>query len=925
MSGLQICLMGTIEVIRDRAPVPLPGRRVRALVALLALSADQLVSTERLAEGLWDDDLPARVRGSLQTYVARLRRAVGADRVLTRPSGYCLRVDRHDVDLLDFYDRVETAARYTDPLEERRQLAVALATWRGEPFGEPPSEWLARYESPLWIERHLQAVERRVDLDLLAGDHARCAAELQELAARHPLRESMWLRWLHALHGSGRTAEALTRYEALRTRLAEELGTDPSVELQAAHRELLAGPDRADPPPPSLVVPTLLPPDVSGFTGRTAQLAELDALTSATPSPSVVGLHGPAGTGKTILGVHWAHRHRHEFPDGQLFVDLGGFGPDAPLGAAEALGMLLGGLDVRRGRLPTDEDERATLWRTMLADKKMLVVLDNARDSAQVRPLLPGGPSLVMVTSRSQLRSLATREGARRVVVDSMPVRESVALLSHRLGATNGAETDLARLAQLCDHLPLALAVAAEQAGRSSARSLPEQIELLQDRRHRLRTLTAWEGDPSTSLRAVLDWSYRTLDEQAARILRLSGLGPEARISVEAAGALAGVDPALAERALDQLADCHLVRDHRPGWWELHDLVRDYAEDLVLREDSEVDRDAAVRRLRSWYTHTASNAAAMVGAPHPVIKLDQPEPGVRPQRFPDSGQGFAWFLAHRRGLTTMVTRASESGDHAFVYTIAPLLATLLSMGGGHREEIHLHALAEASARVAGDELAEAVCATHLGMSYGRSQQFDRARGWFLRARDLYSRTGHPAGELHVMMTLGIVLMYVGDLDDSIAMLEDTVAGARRRGLETREAAASNNLALAYARGGRHAEALDAAEHAADAHQRLGNVLNQALALDTLGVVHLHRAAYGEARTALLQSLDLHRRVGANVSHATTLKDLGRAEDGLGEHDRARQHWKDALEMMDRVDGVDTVNVSRAELRSLLDPGPGRPQ
>ncbi|HWM73369.1 MAG TPA: tetratricopeptide repeat protein [Nocardioides sp.] len=920
MAGLNICLMGTIEVSRDGAAVELPGRRVRALLAMLALSADQFVSTERLAEGLWDDVPPQRVRGSLQTYVGRLRRAIGADRVVTRPSGYALRVDREEVDLLQFYDRVEAAARCVDPLEERDALAAALAAWRAEPFGEAPSIWLARYESPLWVERHLQAVERRVDLDLLAGDHARCATELQELAERNPLRESIWLRWLLALQGCGRTAEGLTHYETLRNRLVEELGTVPQAALQALHRELLETPAPPEPSSPAVVVPSMLPPAVSGFTGRTAQLAELETLTTSTPSPSVVAVHGPAGTGKTSLALHWAHGNRRAFPDGQLFVDLAGFGPDAPLGAAEALGVLLGGLGVRRRQLPSGETERAALWRSLLAERRALVVLDNARDSAQVRPLLPGGPSLVLVTSRSQLRSLAARDGAGRVVVEPMPADESTDLLAHRLRVTAPNDPALTRLAELCDHLPLALALAAEQIGRGKTRSLAEQIERLHDRRHRLRSFTAWDDDPSTSLRAVLDWSYRTLDEEAARVLRLSGLGPESRISTETVGALARIDPALAERALDRLADCHLLSARRDGWWEMHDLVRDYAEDLTLQEDSEEDREAAVRRLRSWYTHTARNAAAMVGAVHQLIELDDPEPGVRPNRFIDSRHAFLWFLAHRRGLTTMITRAAEAGDHEFVYTTVPLLSALLGTGGGLREELHLHTVAEASARAAGDDLAEAICATHLGMTYGRSQQFDPAQEWFTRARDLFARAGHRAGELHVMMTLGIVVMHLGDLDRSIGLLEDALTGARRHGLDGREAAVSNNLALAYARRGRYDEAVPVAERAVAAHRRLGNHLNHAMALDSLGVVHLLRGAYAEARAVLLEGLELHRDVGENVSHAATLKDLGRAEDGLGEHDLARRLWTDALEMMDRVDGADSADISRAELRSLLGEG-----
>ena len=933
MSGLEIRLMGAVEVRRDGVPVELPGRRVRALLAMLALSAGRVVSVERLASALWDDDPPQRVRGSLQTYVGRLRRVVGADRVHTEPTGYALAVGRRDVDLLHFYDRVEAAARCVEPPEERSRLVEALADWQDPPFGEPPSEWLARYEAPLWVERYLQAVERRVDLDLIVGEAAQWGTELQQLAARHPLRESLWLRWLRVLHASGRTAEALTHYEFLRSHLADELGADPSAELRALHQRLLEAPEPAEPavPATATTVPSLLPPPVSGFTGRSAQLAELDGLASSTPRASVVALHGPAGTGKTALAVHWAQRNRHLFPDGQLFVDLAGFGPDAPLGAAEALAVLLSGLGVRGRRLPTTETGRVVLWRSMLADKRMVVVLDNARESAQVRPLLPGGDStLVLVTSRSQLRSLAAREGAGRVVVDPMPAEDATGLLAHRLGRSAPDDPELAALAELCDHLPLALAVAAEQIGRGSARSLSEQVERLRDRRHRLRTLTAWEGDPSTSLRAVLDWSYRTLDHEAARVLRLSALAPESRVNAETVAALARIDPALAERALDRLADCHLVSARPDGWWELHDLVRDYAEVRCLEEDPEPKRTAAVRRLRSWYMHTSANAGAMVGTRHPVIRLDAPEAGVRPSRFTDSRQAFTWFLGHRRGLTSTIRRAAEAGDHAFVHTTVPLLAYLLGTGGGLREELELHALAEASARADGDELAQAVCAAHLGMTYGRSQQYEEAQDWFRRARDLYGRTGHRVGELHVTMALGIVLMNLGDGDGSVSLLEDALAGARELGLDAREAATSNNLAAALARVGRYTEAVAAAEHAATVHRRLGNHLNRAMALDTLGSVHLSAGDPAEAKEALLRSLELHREMGESVSQAVTLKSLGRAEAALGDRVRAERLWTEALEMMDRVEATDTTDVSRAELRSLLegavsppdgDPGP----
>src|SRR5690625_4616766 len=402
MTRVEVRLIGTIEVVRDGIPTPLAGKGVGALLVMLALAADRPVPVDTLARAIWDDDPPERIRGSLQTYVGRLRRIIGAEAIRTESTGYRLALPAESVDLQRFTRLVARSAD-AEAIEAARILDDALTLWHAEPFGHAPSEWIEHNVVPEVTERYLQAFERRVDLALADGDAASRLPRLRQLVERHPLRESLWARLIGVLDAAGRTAEALERYEALRVHLADELGVDPAPDLQRVHQRLLSKEAPREAHEPTRSVPARqLPPAVVGFTGRSEQLAALDSALAENPS-SLVALHGPGGVGKTTLAVHWASLNRDRFPDGQLFVDLRGYGPGEPIDPLEALDTLLRGLDVPGEQIPADIEGRSALLRTELSDKRALVMLDNAHEASQVRPLLSGAAATI-VTSRSQLR-----------------------------------------------------------------------------------------------------------------------------------------------------------------------------------------------------------------------------------------------------------------------------------------------------------------------------------------------------------------------------------------------------------------------------------------------------------------------------------------------------------------------------------------
>lgn len=928
MSGdsFEFRLIGTVEVLNDGVPVALPGRRVRALTALLALSAGRTVAVETLARGIWDDDPPARVRGSLQTYVGRLRALIGSDVVVTEQAGYRLDVPRTNVDLLSFADAAEAAARSTDAAAERAALSSALERWVDEPFGDPPSEWIARHEVPSWTERYLQAVERRSDLDIEAGDHAGCVVELNRHVERYPLRETLWSRLLIALDRSGRTAEALERYESVRKRLAEELGVDPAPDLRAVHADLLSRADEpvgAAPHPGTARdrgtarVPAQLPVATAGFVGRADVIQALDRLALDSDEPgTLVALHGLAGSGKTTVAIRWGRDNLREFPDGQLFVNLRGYGPGDPATPGQALDGVLRAIGVNLADVPAGVEERSALFRSELADRRMLVVLDNARDSDQVRPLLPGGSSAVLVTSRSQLRSLVSREGAKRLAVGQMPAAEAVMMLQRRIGP-EADRTDLVELAGHCGYLPVALAVAAERVDRDGVTGTESLNAQLRDRRRRLDALSTGDDDPLSGVRTVIESSYRALDEDAATAFRCVGMYEDPHVSAAAVAAIAGIELADAERRLDRLVNQNLLMSLGSGWYQCHDLLRDVAIELgVSKVDAQTNADA-VARLWSWCLHSTRNASTTVSRPR--NRSDPPPvlPGVTPVSFDSSAAASQWLADHVRFLRSVVDEAFAQGDPTG-YRLAGELFIFLNATGRLREELDLYERAEAQAAAAGDLLGQAECANFVGGVHADSGRHDRALEAAYRSRDLYERAGELTGSLKVASNIALTLLRLERPDEAVAAYEEMLETAQRHELDLIHGIGLGDVAMAYLAVGRVDDATRAAGAAVTELRELDHPHALSQVLECLGDAQVASGALVDATTSYEQAAELGVHLAAGTFAASSMVKLGRVYRDLGRHGQALAAWRRTLRLLDHVGVAETFEVSREEVVDLID-------
>lgn len=921
---LEIRLIGAIEIVCGGEPVALPGRRLRALLAVLALSTGRVVSLETLMRGIWDDEPPDRARSTLQTYVARLRRILGEDVIETTQAGYALRVERRAVDLLAVADAIDAARRHDDAEAERAALADALRRWRGEPFGDPPSEWLARHEAPTWTELYLKAVERHVDLDLETDARACSALELSRLAEGWPLRESLWVRLLEVLDREGRTAEALDRYEAVRETLSDALGVDPSPELRQVHARLLERtceplPARSAESPARTSAPQQLPAAVAGFVGRVDLLEQLDAHlvdAEATDEPCVIALHGLPGSGKTTLATRWAHNVRDRFPDGQLFVNLQGHGPGEPIDVGTALSRLLRATGVPGVDMPSDIDARADLWRATVAGRRLLVVLDNARDTETVRRLLPGGTCLVVVTSRTQLRGLSVREGARRVAVDRMHPVDSVSLLGRRIGGPVDAPA-LGDLADICGHLPVALAVAAERVDRYGAHVIAELGAHVEKGRRLVDTLSSGD-EPSTDVRSVLHWSYQALDEPTARLFRLIGLWPAPRVSLGAAAALTGVSLPETAGMLDRLANNHLLAHVGEDWYEAHDLIRELASALVNAHESEAQRASAKRRLRSWFLHSAVNARALW---RPVVSpptLPELADGVTPQVIETVSEAHRWFEEHGRTLIDVVNESIAEGDRVG-HLLAPLLSPLLEGGGVlARDGLALFERAESSAERLGDVDAQATCANAVAECHFVSKNPLAALEAVTRSRDLYEEAGNRDGQRCAEGNIGIVLTMLDRTDDASRAFEEVVTAARNAGDQRQLGMNLFNQSDFYRTIGRTDEAIDAAKDAVEVMRTTDDKVRLAFAIDNLGDVMASAGRLDEAVENLAEAVDRYRAVRLPPNEANALRKLGVAQRDRGRPEEAVASWQRAAGVLHEL-GLQAVrDVDLGELNALID-------
>lgn len=872
-------LLGTLEIVSDDGQiVALRGRLPRALLAALLLEANRPVGVEALVEQLWEGEPPPSAVANLRTYVSQVRRTLAAgDRAgaanRLQPGGdggYVLRVESGELDSAEFEQLAASgreASRRGDWASAAERLTAALGMWRGPVLAGLTLSESWRTEAARLEQLRLAVLEDGVDARLALGHHAELVAELQALTDQHRLRERLWAQWMLALYRSGRQADALAVYRRLRDLLGEELGVSPGPQLQRLQQRILTSdPDLDRPggkhttPMPAARVPAQLPAGPTAFTGRATELDRLLARGSwwrssaDGPAPATVvisAIDGMAGVGKTALAVHAAHRMAEHYPDGQLFLDLHGYTEGvAPTDPAAALDAMLRALGTPGPQIPPTLDERAALYRTCLADKQVLILLDNASSEGQVLPLLPGTAGcLVLITSRRRLSGL---DGVDPVCLDVLPLPEAVALFVATAGADR-IEPDqrmVEEIVEACGGLPLAVRIAAGRLRHRPAMTLADLAELLQDKQHRLTELHAGHR----SILATFDLSYADLAADQQRALRLLSLHPGTDFDLYAAAALTDTTTRQIRRTLDDLIEAHLLDQHAPGRYRFHDLLRAHAAHTAAAVDGEADRQAALDRLFDHYGHTAAIAADLAYADNARPRPDAQPPATPGPPVLDQQQALSWLETELANLLAAATHAvgHGRGDHTMHQSAA----------------LHRHL------RTRGHY-------THGTALHQRALQAARARS-------------DPTAELDVLNNLGWTHLINGCTQLSTESFEQALRLARATGLRSSEPDALTGLGNNHYLQGRYQQATDVYQQALRLARTTGNHTSQLDALIGLGRVHQLQDRLLEATACYEQALRLARSSADHHGELTALTGLGYVYHGQDRLDRSAECYEQAL-------------------------------
>ena len=940
---MQFGLLGPLVVRRGETVVPVQAGKQRVVLAALLLNANRVVPVDVLAETLWGTAAPASARVTVQNNVARLRKALGDEGrslIITQPRGYVIRVADGELDMTEFealLGAARQAAREGSWDTAGAEARAALALWRGAALVDVESELLAVREVPRLADLRLQAVEIRIEADLNLGRHAEVTGELRQLTAAHPLRDHLYGLLMLALYRDGRQAEALAAYQAARRVLIEELGTEPGPGLRSLHQQILAGDPVLDLPAPrrpaaasGRLVPRELPGGVRHFTGRAGELA---ALTGLLDEPSegrgivvISAIGGTAGVGKTALAVQWAHQVAGRFPDGQLYVNMRGYDQDEPVPAADALAALLRTLGVPGTKIPDQEQDRARLYRSLLAGRRMLVVLDNARDGEQVRPLLPGDPGCAaLLTSRDALAGLVAADGARRLDLDVLPLADAVALLRSLIGPRAAADpAAVAELAGLCARLPLALRIAAELAAGRPAAPLAELAAEL--RLSRLDSLDA--GEDRADVRAVFSWSVRQLPDDAAQAFALLGLHPGEDLEVYAAAAVTGSSTGQARKLLDRLYRASLIHESGPGRYGMHDLLRAYAREQAAARQQGArgpggPTQQAMTGLFDFYLVAAGAAMDVLYPAEAHLRPSADPAAVAVPEFVGEAEARAWLDRERANLVAVVAHCAGSGWPGHAIGLADTLHRYL-ISGSHLPEasaIYRHALH--AAYQSADLAAEATALLSLGSIALYKGQFHDAAANYRVALERYRQCGDRTGEARVLGNLGITEQQLHNLESAAAYYRQAIIASEDAGDSLSAARALSHLAFVETELGSYDDAADLMRRALPVFREAKDLDYEAMALEAIGEVHRRRGQLTQAAEFFEQALAINRRGGNPTGVADQLLNLGNVSVRQGEHQRAIDYLRQAL-AMHRQAGYQHGEVQT--LRSLAEAlhGSGQP-
>jgi DNA-binding SARP family transcriptional activator/tetratricopeptide (TPR) repeat protein len=915
-------VLGPLLIQAGGTEVTVRGARLRVLLAALLARAGRPVTVAELAEFVWDGEPPDGARDTVRAHLMRLRRALGPDagaRIATHAPGYRLVVSEEEVDALWFarcYQDGAMAFAAGRWAQARTAFADGLSLWRGDPLADIPSQLLRDAEAPALQRLRLLALHCRIDADLRLGGADELTPELQELIHAHPLYEHFHAQLMTALARSGRRAEALEAYQHARRVLIDQVGIEPGAELKELQRSILAGEltisEQVTGGMSRKPVPRQLPAAAGHFAGRAAELKQLDAALDRADQVTIATVGGMAGIGKTTLALNWAHQVTDRFPDGQLYVNLRGFGPAAPMAAAE---VLRGFLDALRDDpvrpLPADPDAQAALYRSLLAERRILIVLDNARDEEQVRPLLPGtGNSLTLITSRSQLAGLVTIEGAIPVRPGPLTDAEAHELLSRRLGRERvTAEPSAAALViTACAGLPLALCIAAARAALAPTLSLAALSAQIGE-----PGLDALSGaDPYADVRSVFSWSYQRLSPEAARLFRSLPAFPGPDVSLDSAASI--TPPGRAAQLLTELTSAHLVEEYRPGRYQLHDLLARYAQERAEQDDTEDSRREAVRRVLTWYM-AAAMAARRTLNPDRRSGQESAEPDPVPAGITTEAGALEWLETERRNLVAAVRLAVHRGFDPVAAGLSLGLWSIFIHRALWQEMLDTQRIGLEAARRAGDLNAEAWLGHSLFVAYHGLGRPAEGIADLRRSLAIWEAQRDLRGQAITHRLLAAAYGGAGLVPEAITEYQHAISMSREIGDRSGEGRALNNMGWLYQHIAEPQRALRRYRAAYAIAMLLPELPLAGTAQANMAGLYLELGRTDDAIAAATTAIELNERCGHWVELANAHAVLGDALQRLCRDAEACEHWGAALAGYEELDDARAQEM-RARLKQV---------
>lgn len=911
----------------------IPTAMLRRTLALLLARAETPVSADAIIDELWHGRPPQSARRTLSVYVSRLRQLLGDDdRVRWHAGAYSIHPNAGELDSHVFERLIDDAHTHDDPGTRGEIIRQALALWRGPAYDGLRDVDLIAVEADRLEQLRMAAFEESVELDLDAGRHQTVIGPLAQMIVEHPYRELLHERYMLALYRGGRQAEALEAYREIYQRMADDLGVEPGARLQQMHQRMLAGDPGLDAPPnpaadttrpEPAVRPNLLPRLAAHFTGRQAQLAELDRMAAVDSSTSPIAIlstiTGSAGVGKSALAVHWSRGAGHRFPDGQLYINLQGYGGSEPINPYTALSHFLREMGVPAEEVPPDEQSATARYRSMLSTSATLVVLDNANSVAQVRPLLPtGARCMTLVTSRDRLSGLVALDGAHRVHVEPLQSDESLALLGSIIGPGRVAEESeaAATLVDMCGRLPLALRIAGATLVEEEWSTIAAYTARLATM-NRLSTL-AIDDDPESSVRHAFSHSYLRLGDDVQRMFRLLGLIPGRDIGVAAAAALAGRDEAEAVMLLDRLCSAHLLNERDPGRYVFHDLIRDYASEVGAFDETAEARDAAIDRVVRWYATQADHADHAIRPPLPMSRA-WIDPTIAVPDYPDAQAANRWFDLEGPNLLELIR---------FLETVRPSACCSIVSGvfgwleGQRRlsDWRETQTIGVRAAIASGDRLDEAQMRSGLGIALANAGHFEEAMPEFEQSLAIRREIDtQPRRLVSALMNMGSMLIQMDRPTESLAYLEECLALVEKHGFDNL-ATVLNNIGLTYQDVGRLDDALDCFQRTLALATARGDERRIITASGNLCSFYVDRGDFDKAAEHGQVALEHSIVLGQMTYQARAHVALGLVDVARGRLDSARTYLEIATD--EYADNPDerALEMLRSQIAAASDAG-----